>query len=46
MYQVDEFYSPKHETGVRYNDPALNIQWPLPVADISAKDTAWPLIAK
>jgi dTDP-4-dehydrorhamnose 3,5-epimerase len=46
MYQVDEFYSPRHEFGVRYNDPALKIQWPLPVVDISPKDAAWPLIAE
>lgn len=46
MYQVDEFYSPRQELGLRYNDPALKIQWPLPVVDISPKDAAWPLIAQ
>jgi dTDP-4-dehydrorhamnose 3,5-epimerase len=46
MYQVDEFYAPKSELGIRYNDPALKIQWPLPVVDISPKDAAWPLIAE
>jgi dTDP-4-dehydrorhamnose 3,5-epimerase len=46
MYQVDEFYTPGHEFGVRYNDPALKIEWPLPVVDISPKDAAWPLVAE
>lgn len=42
MYQVSQFYSPEHERGVRYNDPVLEIQWPLPVRCISAKDRSWP----
>ncbi len=44
MYEVDEFYSPEHERGLRYDDPALSIPWPEPVTAISAKDRAWPLI--
>ncbi|CAN5395322.1 dTDP-4-dehydrorhamnose 3,5-epimerase [soil metagenome] len=46
MYQVDRAYSPKHEMGLRYNDPALKIEWPLPVTQISEKDKAWPLIGR
>ncbi|MGF1509247.1 MAG: dTDP-4-dehydrorhamnose 3,5-epimerase [Myxococcota bacterium] len=42
-YQVTEFYSPGNEGGLRYDDPALSIQWPLPVSVISDKDAAWPL---
>jgi dTDP-4-dehydrorhamnose 3,5-epimerase len=44
MYQVDRPYSPKHEMGLRYNDPKLNITWPLAVSQISPKDQAWPLL--
>lgn len=44
MYQVDQTYSPAHEMGVRYDDPALKIEWPLAVTQISPKDKAWPLI--
>ena len=44
MYLVTEFYAPEAEAGLRYSDPALKIEWPLPVADISAKDSAHPLI--
>jgi dTDP-4-dehydrorhamnose 3,5-epimerase len=42
-YQVTEFYTPQTERGVRYDDPAFGIQWPLPVAEISEKDRSWPL---
>jgi dTDP-4-dehydrorhamnose 3,5-epimerase len=31
-------YSPDHEAGVRFNDPTINITWPLPIADISERD--------
>ena len=43
VYQTTEPYAPDHERGVRWNDPAFNIDWP-PFADltISAKDLAWP----
>jgi dTDP-4-dehydrorhamnose 3,5-epimerase len=41
MYQVSEFYTPGAESGLRYNDPAFNIQWPLPVSVISDKDAGW-----
>jgi dTDP-4-dehydrorhamnose 3,5-epimerase len=42
MYLVSEFYAPQSERGVRFDDPAFNIQWPLEVAQISEKDAAWP----
>lgn len=41
-YLVSEFYAPQAEGGIRYNDPAFNIDWPLPVAEISDKDRNWP----
>lgn len=40
-YQVSEFYTPGYERGVRYDDPAFGIEWPLPVTVISEKDSAW-----
>jgi dTDP-4-dehydrorhamnose 3,5-epimerase len=45
LYQVSGSYEPTAERGLRYDDPALGIQWPLPVSVISAKDASWPLIA-
>ncbi|NJL84664.1 MAG: dTDP-4-dehydrorhamnose 3,5-epimerase [Chloroflexaceae bacterium] len=44
LYQVSEFYTPGCERGLRYDDPALGIKWPLPVSCISAKDANWPLL--
>ena len=41
-YQVSEFYTPGAEGGIRYNDPAFEIQWPLEVTVISEKDKQWP----
>ena len=45
LYLHDEFYSPEHEGGLRHDDPALSIPWPLPVADLSARDAAHPLVS-
>jgi dTDP-4-dehydrorhamnose 3,5-epimerase len=44
-YQVSEFYAPGFERGLRHDDPALGIEWPLPVSVISPKDAEWPLLA-
>jgi dTDP-4-dehydrorhamnose 3,5-epimerase len=44
FYQVSEFYTPGTERGLRYNDPALKIEWPLAVEVISDKDAAWALL--
>ncbi len=44
FYMVSEYYTPGCEQGVRYDDPALNISWPLSVTTISAKDTEWPFL--
>jgi dTDP-4-dehydrorhamnose 3,5-epimerase len=40
-YHVGEFYTPGSEGGLLYNDPKLNLSWPLPVAVISDKDQEW-----
>jgi dTDP-4-dehydrorhamnose 3,5-epimerase len=42
VYQVSAFYAPEFERGIRHDDPAFGISWPLPVEVISAKDRAWP----
>lgn len=44
LYQMNEFYAPGYERGLRYDDPALGIAWPLPVEAISERDLAWPLL--
>jgi dTDP-4-dehydrorhamnose 3,5-epimerase len=43
-YLVSAPYTPSAERGLRYNDPLLGIQWPLPVTVISEKDASWPLL--
>jgi dTDP-4-dehydrorhamnose 3,5-epimerase len=42
LYLMSEFYSPEHACGVRYNDRAFDIRWPLAVASISDTDRTWP----
>jgi dTDP-4-dehydrorhamnose 3,5-epimerase len=42
FYQVSQVYTPGAEGGVRYNDPAFDIQWPQPVTIMSEKDQRWP----
>ena len=45
LYQVSGSYAPQAERGLRYDDPALDLPWPLPVSTISTKDASWPLLA-
>ena len=41
MYKASRYYSPEHELGVLWDDPALGIPWPVdgPAALLSPKDT-------
>lgn len=41
-YQVSHPYTPGAEGGLRHDDPAFGIDWPLPVSSISDKDASWP----
>jgi len=38
FYQMSEFYSPEHQRGLRYNDPAFEISWPIEATVISDRD--------
>lgn len=44
-YKCDNYYTPSHDAGLLWNDPALNIDWRLPVKAIrvSDKDALQPL---
>jgi dTDP-4-dehydrorhamnose 3,5-epimerase len=44
FYQMSEFYAPKFARGIRYDEPKLGIQWPLPVTSISDQDLNWTLL--
>lgn len=37
-------YTPQAEGGVRHDDPALCIRWPMPVTDLSARDRSHPFL--
>lgn len=41
-YQMTVAYVPELSRGVRWNDPAFAIDWPLPEPILSPRDAAWP----
>lgn len=44
MYMTDTFYVPGLEQGVRFDDPALGVTWPLPPTGVMGRDLHWPLL--
>jgi len=48
IYKVTNYYSPAHDKGVRWNDPALGIDWPVRESDaiVSDKDKVQPLFSE
>jgi dTDP-4-dehydrorhamnose 3,5-epimerase len=42
FYQVSEFYTPGAEGGIRWNDPAIGIDWPVEPLVVSDKDAGHP----
>lgn len=47
MYKCDNFYNKASEGGILYNDPALAIDWGIPLTEavVSEKDKVLPLLA-
>ena len=45
-YKVDNPYAPQEESGIRWNDPDLGIEWPIDPAQVqtSEKDLKQPLL--
>jgi dTDP-4-dehydrorhamnose 3,5-epimerase len=43
FYQMFECYAPECASGVRWDDPAIGIHWPLPNPVMSDKDRSYPL---
>lgn len=43
FYQISEFYHPECESGLRWNDPAFEIKWPLAVSMIAERDNTYQL---
>jgi len=44
FYQMFAGYSPEHADGVRWDDPAFGIVWPLPVSSMAEKDKLFALL--
>jgi dTDP-4-dehydrorhamnose 3,5-epimerase len=44
MYMHSVKYQPGSESGIKYNDPLSNIQWPLPIVKISERDNNHPAL--
>ncbi len=42
IYSASCFYTPGAERGLRWNDPAFSIEWPIREAIVSDKDAKWP----
>lgn len=42
FYQMSEFFHPECSAGVRWDDPAFAIQWPVDVLVISERDMNYP----
>jgi dTDP-4-dehydrorhamnose 3,5-epimerase len=47
-YKVSGYWSPGVDAGVRFNDPAIGVKWPVAPseAQVSAKDAALPLLSQ
>ena len=43
LYMMSEYFHPESYAGVRYNDPAFNIEWPeISMRTMSEQDKNWP----
>lgn len=47
LYKASAYYAPEAERGIRWNDPAIGVEWPMldTAPLLSAKDAAAPLLA-
>lgn len=44
QYKVDAPYAPEHESGIRWNDPDLGIEWPTDDPVLSDRDRSLPFL--
>jgi dTDP-4-dehydrorhamnose 3,5-epimerase len=42
FYQMSEFYHPECAHGMRWDDPAFNVKWPIEASVMSEKDKSYP----
>jgi len=45
-YMTSAYYTPSAVRGVRFDDPAFSIEWPLAATIVSEQDRNWPLVEK
>ncbi len=45
-YLISDWYEPTAATGIRYDDPAIGIEWPGQPTEISDRDLAWTLLGE
>jgi dTDP-4-dehydrorhamnose 3,5-epimerase len=43
-YKCTDYYHPQDEQGIRWDDPAINIQWPIKTPVLSEKDKVNPVL--
>lgn len=43
-YMTSAYYSPTYSRGIRYDDPAFGIRWPIVASSVSDQDRSWPLV--
>lgn len=44
FYMTSAIYAPDAVRGLRFDDPAIGVRWPLPVQAVSEQDRGWPLL--
>ena len=44
QYKVDNFYSPEHDGGIRWNDPDIGVEWGVSDPILSEKDMKSPFL--
>jgi dTDP-4-dehydrorhamnose 3,5-epimerase len=42
LYMMTDFYRPELADGVRFDDPAFGLAWPMPVSSIAERDRLYP----
>lgn len=46
QYKVDEYYSPKNDRSIRYDDPEINVNWGIDNPILSEKDLKAPVLSE
>jgi dTDP-4-dehydrorhamnose 3,5-epimerase len=44
LYQMSAAYAADAQGGIRFDDPVLDLEWPLPVSLVSSRDLNWPML--